>query len=174
MDGWLLVAVIVVALFVFRGLAFTYLLWRANRLLALMKRYWKGEVTYGDVGGRKREIVRLFRVAQVGEPGVDRFHPAPGGYIPRTLSAWQNVFAKSGDVQQLIFDSFIEARGYFRDEIRRSFIPVFWPSVFINLPADALVYVGVSPGAAAVRVAKIVTGVAGLVGVIFAIWRAAT
>jgi hypothetical protein len=174
LDGWLIVLLIVVALFVLRGLAFAYLRWRAKRLLALMERYWKKEVTWGQVGGRKREIVRLFRVAQLTEPAVDRFHPAPfGSYIPRQLSAWENIFSRTGDVQQLVYDAFVEAKGYFTDEIRRSFIPVFWPSVFINLPADALVYVGVSPGAAAVRVSKIVTAVVGLVAAIFGIWRAA-
>jgi hypothetical protein len=171
---WLLVLSIVVAVFVARGLTVSYLLWRANRLLALMKRYWEGQEDWGEAGGRKREIVRLFRVAQIKEPGVDMFNPTPGGYMHRQASAWDNLFARREDVQQLVFDSFVEAKGYFKDEIRRSFIPAFWPSVFANVPADALVYLGVKPEAVAVRVAKITAGLIEFGAAVFAVWSAAS
>jgi hypothetical protein len=139
-----------------------------------MERYWKGEADWGEAGGRKREIVRLFRVAQLTEPSVDRFSATPGGYMHRSASAWQNLFTKRNDVQQLVFDAFVESSGYFKDEIRRSLIPVFWPSVFANLPGDALVYTGVKPGAAAVRIAKVLTGVVGFIAAVFAVWRGAS
>jgi hypothetical protein len=70
MSTWLFVLLIVIGFFVLRGLAFLYLLWRTVTLLDLMKRYWKEDLDWGEAGGRKREIVRLFRAAQIKEPGV--------------------------------------------------------------------------------------------------------
>lgn len=164
MPTWLAVLLVVVALFVVRGCVFGYLLWRASRLLSLVQRYWKKELTWEAAGERKREIVRLFRVAQLTEPGVDLYSPAPGGrVVHRQASVFDNLYLRRGDVQQIVFDCFVEAKGYFRDEIRRSLVPVFWPSVLMNLPADVLVYLGVKPTATVVRVSKVVAALIELV-----------
>jgi hypothetical protein len=170
---WLLVVLLVVAFFVLRGLVFVYLLWRADRLLKLMQRYWKKELDWAQAGGRKQEIIRLFRSAQIKEPGYDHFSPTPSGQvIHRAGSAFDNLFARRGDVQQLVFDAFVEAKGYFKDEIRRSLIPVYWPSVLINVPADLLVYVGVKPESVAVRVARAVMSVVSFLAAALTVWAA--
>jgi hypothetical protein len=90
----------------------------------------------------------------------------------RTSSAFDNLFLKRGDVQQLVFDAFVEAKGYFKDEIRRSFVPVFWPSVLINLPADILIYVGVKPESAVVRIARVAMATATFLAAVVTIWSA--
>ena len=145
MPGWQVAVVVVVGFMVIRAAVFGYLLWRADRLAALMDAYWRDEKTWAEAGGRKREIAGLFRIARLRRPGYDLYKAAPGGYLRRDASVFDNIFAKNADVVQLVFDAFIEAKGYFRDEIRRSLIPVFWPSVIGNIPADILVYVGVQP-----------------------------
>jgi hypothetical protein len=171
MPGWLVALVIVLGLFAVRGLTFTYLYVRAGQLRALLDRYWRDEVTYPQVAGRKREIVGLFSAARVKAPGYDKFTPTPGGWMHRTLGVFDNIFVKERGVPHFVSDSFLEARGYFVDEIRRSFIPIYWPSVIINTPADLLVYIGVSPETAVVRVAKVMTGLAAFAAAIVAILK---
>lgn len=168
MAPWVMVVLVVSAVMLARASAMTYMLWRANTMLAMMKRYWARELSYGDVGPKKREIVSLFRAAQITEPGMTIQEPAVGGFITHKASVFQNLFMRRGDVQQLVFDSFLEARGYFKDEVRRSLVPVFWPSVLARIPSDLLVYVGLGGSAGnskAVRIAHVVgwvleTGVA--------------
>lgn len=172
MDSWLAVVLIVIALFLLRALVFAYLLWRARALCALMKRYWKDELNWAQAGGRKREIVRLFRVAQIHEPGIHHFGSAPSGWMHQTAGAFDIL--KRGDTQQLIFDAFVEATGYFKDEIRRSVVPIFWPSVVVNLPADLLAYVGIRPEGAAVRIARVVSAVVAFAVSLLAVWTAIT
>lgn len=136
-----------------------------------MERYWANEVESAKAKERQSEIVRLFRAAQLKEPAYTTFRPAPGGYTSHWATVFDNIFLRHRDVQAGVSQSFAEAKGYFRDEIRRSFIPVFWPSVLINLPADALVYAGLSPEATGVRVAKLVSAAAGLAGGAVTVWR---
>jgi len=155
-----MIVLIVVAFFVARGFVFTYLVWRSTRLLALMNRYWRDEVTFAEAGGRKREIQRLFRAARLTEPGVDFVDAvAPFQIVHRVGSVFENIFLDRGDVQQLVFDAFVEARGYFTDEIRRSLIPVFWPSVVADLPTDILVYLGMRPSKHNLLIARAVGAV---------------
>jgi hypothetical protein len=172
MSTWLLVLLLVAALFVLRGIVFCWWLWRLDALEELMHRYWKHAVERPEVGDRKREIVRLFRVAHLKEAVVDDVNFHIGGWMHRTASTWDNLLVQRTDVQQFLYDAFVEAKGYFRDEIRRSFIPVFWPSVAINVIPDILVYVGVKPEAAALSVMKAVIAVAGVLGTALALWSA--
>lgn len=166
MPGWLVAVIVAAGFMLIRAGVFAYLLWRANRLAALMNAYWREEKTWAEAGGRKREIAGLFRAAKLGQPGYNLYQPAPGGYLRRDASVFDNIFAKSGDVQQLVFDAFIEAKGYFQDEIRRSLIPVFWPSVIGNLPADILIYIGVARESVAVRAVRAVGWLATVAGAI--------
>lgn len=62
----------------------------------------------------------------------------------------------------------MEAQGYYRDEARRSLVPVFWPSVLAHLPSDLLIAIGVSPGGAAARIATALGWITTLAGTVFA------
>jgi len=174
MNYWAIAALTIVGFFVVRASVFAYLLWRANRLGRLMDSYWRGEKTWAEAGGRKREIMNLFRIARLVKPAYDLYSPAPGGYIRRDASMFDNMFAKRGEVQQGIFDAFVETKGYFRDEIRRSLIPVFWPSVIANIPADLIVYVGVKPETVAVRAVRAVGWIATVVGAVVGVFALLT
>jgi hypothetical protein len=85
------------------------------------------------------------------------------------MAIFDNLFRRDADIARLVNDALMEAEGYYRDEARRSIVPLFWPSVLAHLPSDLLVYVGVSPTGAAARSATvlgwIVTTAAALVAV---------
>jgi hypothetical protein len=173
MPGWSIVVLVVIgAFFIGRGLVFAYFLWRAHMLENLMWRYWREEIKWSEAGQRKREIVGLFRVAKLREPGYDHYSSGPGTtFVHRQVGVFANVFLARRDVQQLVHDSFVEAKGYFKDEIRRSFIPIYWPSVVINLPADLLAYAGVNLDGALLQASRVVTGLLGAAASVFGVVR---
>jgi hypothetical protein len=140
---WLLILLCVVAFFIVRGLCMTYLLWRTDVLSERQYKFAVGEIPYQEVAQRKTEIHRLWRVAHIPQGMVLIYEPAPFGRVNQIqANLWDNVQVRDADVQQKVLTLFQQAIGYFRDEIRRSFIPIFWPSVVFNLVGDVLVYVG--------------------------------
>jgi hypothetical protein len=173
MPTWLVVLLVVIGVFVARAACFAYLWWRASVLKARQLQYLGDELTYAQVAERKREIVRLWRVAHVKQAGTMFYNPAPyGAYLPQQAQVWDNIFVKREDIQHNVHDFFLEAIGYFKDEVRRSLIPIFWPSVVFNFFGDVLVYIGVPPESVFVRVANVIGGLASFAAAIVTIYLA--
>jgi hypothetical protein len=167
MSHWLGALIILVVFMLARGLAMTYLAVRVRRAHALMHRYWSDEVAYEAIGYRKSDIVRLLRGAQVTAPRVPRAQPI--GYMQIQtghFDVFDNLFRKDADIALLVNDALMTAEGYYRDEARRSFVPVFWPSVLAHLPSDVLVYIGVSPESAATRASTVIGWSATVLGAV--------
>lgn len=80
------------------------------------------------------------------------------------------MLTQTAAVVPLAHTAMLHAEGYYRDEARRSLIPVFWPSALAHLPADLLVMVGVSPGSVATRAAAALGWIATVVGAVLAVW----
>lgn len=172
MPLWLTITIIVVGLFLARGVIYAYLWWKAVRIRAMFNRYWDNELSFQQVGDRKREVVRLFRAAQVIEPAVTLYQPAPFGGVQQAQgSVFENPFLKTEDVAANVQHLLLEAIGYFRSEVRRSLIPLFWPSVLFHLPGDALIYVGVGRHTTIVRAANLVGGLATICAAVLAVLK---
>jgi hypothetical protein len=164
MSPWLLGLVIVSLIMVARGFSMLYLFWRVGRAHAAMHRYWNGELEYEAIAHRKRDIVRLLRAAHIESPRVPRAEPIGlGQMVTGHFGVFDNLFRRDGDIVMLVNDALMEAAGYYRSEARRSFVPVFWPSVLAHLPSDFLVYVGVGPESAAARIATAIGWIATVV-----------
>ena len=167
MPEWLIIVVCVVAFFILRGICMAYFLWRANVLSERQRQYVLGNLPYAEIAQRKTEITRLWRVAHLKQAMALVYEPAPFGQMTQIqASVWDNVHLQIPEIQKTVLTLFEQAIGYFKDEVRRSFIPVFWPSVAFNLFGDVLVYIGVSPESAAVRVANLIGGLAAIAGAV--------
>jgi hypothetical protein len=161
MPSWAIIVAAVCGIFLVRGLAFLYLWRKANRLRDTFDRYWKKEIPYEKAGQEARSAVGLFRAARIVDAGLDVFRPAPyGGVVQHSTGVFRNLFVRRQEVMDNVESFFLEAIGYFKAEARRSFIPIFWPSVLFNLPSDLLAYIGVSPENAIARTANVVVAVA--------------
>lgn len=172
MPLWLTITVVVVGVFLARAAAYAYLWWRARRIRTMFDRYWDDTLPYLEIADRKREVVRLFRAAQVIEPSVTLYQPAPyGGVQAAQGSVFENPFLKTTDVAANVQHLLLEAIGYFRGEVRRSLIPLFWPSVLFHLPGDALIYLGIGRDTTTVRAANLVGGLATIAGAFVAVLK---
>jgi hypothetical protein len=69
-----------------------------------------------------------------------------------TISIFDNLFQ---NVTMNYVSSFlVEAEAFFKEQMKRCFVPVFWPSVFLTFPEDVAVYSGADPKRSRTVVAK--------------------
>jgi hypothetical protein len=161
MPSWAIIVAAVCGIFLVRGLAFLYLWRKANHMRRTFQRYWNDEIPYEKAGREARSTIGLFRAARIVDAGLDVFRPTPFGQaVHHSSSVFRNIFVRRQDVMSNVESFFLEAIGYFKAEARRSFIPIFWPSVVFNVPSDLLAYIGVSPENAIARTANVVVAVA--------------
>lgn len=154
-----------------RGLTVLYLAVRTNRVHHLLERYWLGEVDQGLSAHKKSYIRGLLRTAQVPEAKVAYIDPVGfGRFVEGHASLADNMLTRRPEVIPLARVAMMEAEGYYRDEVRRSLVPVFWPSVLAHLPSDLLVVVGVNPGSVATRAATAIGWIATVVASVVGVW----
>lgn len=91
----------------------------------------------------KTEIIEIFKRSGITHPSIQRTEPAGYGYISKKdVDVWDNMFVNDQEVIQVIYSSFIDARGVFKLRLRQTFNPLYWVELLIFLPGKMFNYLG--------------------------------
>ena len=106
-----------------------------------MVSYWENKMNFLQIAGRQRHLARTFELARISDLQVR----VTSGNAWADINAFENPFVDDPTVKNKIAGSLAAAEQYYRDEVVRCLVPVYWPSVFLKFPEDVLVYFSVDP-----------------------------
>lgn len=141
-----------IALGLYWGLGVTWFgMWRkTRRIAARMRAYWDNESSYAQVVGLRQQLLRLFQLARISDVRIGV--SSPGAWS--SISVFDHLFQPS--TRNAVSGFLVEAESFFGHQMRRCFVPVFWPSVLLTFPEDVAVYFGADPKKSRTVVAKAV------------------
>jgi hypothetical protein len=147
---------------------------RFLRCKFLLKEYGKYLEDRGwDMVQHQEEVIGLFKKAGIKDSVVPYVEPVGmGQMISTTVSVFSNFTRIRADIAGTITSNFHRAIGVYKKRMLNSFNPLFWIDFVVNLPREALEYVGVPPEKSLVKVAQVIYWALGvLASVISALFK---
>jgi hypothetical protein len=126
-----------------------------------------------EMVGHKSQVIKLFQDAGVEDSYRVVVEPLGFRQIQTAkVSVWANFPNSEEYFAVLTTRMFHQAIGAYRSRVLETFNPLYWIEFVINLPRQALSYLGVSPESATIKIAQLAYWVVGAVfGFLFALYK---